>query len=84
MVTSATGEDDWVPADEWQPRTDDSGEDYRSNGMTLRELVELAAENGYGPGDVVVDYGECGSHAVQLWVRKSAWMKHDRREKAEG
>lgn len=68
MVTSAT-DDDWVRADGWQPRADDSAF-YRANGMTLQELTDLAAENGYGPADVCVDYGDCGSHCVELWVRK--------------
>lgn len=73
MATTATDDDDWVRADDWQPRRDESDEYhtwYRSNGMTLQELTDLAAKNGYGPDDVCVDYGDCGSHAVQLWVRK--------------
>jgi hypothetical protein len=73
MATPATDEDDWVKPD-WRPRHPDYDDEfftfYRANGMTLQELTDLAAENGYGPDDVCMDYGDCGSHAVDLWVRK--------------
>lgn len=42
------------------------------NGMTLRQLVEWAEANGHGLDDVQVDYADCGTHRVVLYVRKVA------------
>lgn len=39
------------------------------NGMTLRELVDWAELNGHALGDVQVDYADCGTHRVEMYVR---------------
>lgn len=42
------------------------------NGMTLRRLVEWAEANGHDPDNVQVDYADCGTHRVVLYVRQAS------------
>lgn len=39
------------------------------NGLTLRQLVDWAEQNGHALDDVQVDYADCGTHRVEMYVR---------------
>lgn len=41
-----------------------------ANDMSLQDLVDWAHEQGMSLTDVRVEYGDCGSHAVELHVRQ--------------
>lgn len=42
------------------------------NGLTLQDLVDWAKHHGHSLTDVSLEYGGCGSHAIELWVRTKA------------
>jgi hypothetical protein len=59
--------DEWTQADNhptngWHD-TPDVGD------MTLQELTDWAALHGHELNDVRLEYGGCGSHAIELWLR---------------
>lgn len=64
-----------MAVDKWTLADDHPVSKYSHNtpdvgGMTLQELVDWADAHGHALSDVSLEYGGCGSHAVELWVRK--------------
>lgn len=61
-------EDEWTLAGD-HPVNKYSGMNTPDAGdMTLQELMDWANNHGHALSDVSLEYGGCGSHAIELWV----------------
>jgi hypothetical protein len=59
----------WVDPEN-HPMAIEQREEPAVNGMTLRQLVDWAGQNGHALEDVQVDYADCGTHRVVMYVRE--------------
>ena len=54
------------------PAAIDGRDEPAINEMTLRQLVDWAEANDHKLEDVMVDYADCGTHRVVMYVRTSS------------